>query len=111
MKKAKSFFTKLLILLAISTLLTSCMTTKTCVGEYKEIQEEEYVYAKGKQFYIFWGLLPIGRTNVNTPADGNCEIITRYNFGDVLISSLTCGVINSYSIKVKAKRKEKQIVK
>lgn len=109
MKKTKSSITRLLILLVISTLVSSCMTTKTCVGEFKETQAMQYTYAKGKQFYAFWGLIPIGRTNVNTPGDGNCEVITRFNFGDILINSLTLGVINSYSIKVKAKRKETAI--
>jgi hypothetical protein len=82
------------------------MTTKTSVGEYKEQQGKEYTYAKGKQIWLFWGIVPIGRTNVNTPSDGNCEIITRFNFTDALISVLTVGIVTTYSIKVKAKRSE-----
>jgi hypothetical protein len=81
------------------------MTTKTNVGEYKELPGHEYTYAKGKQMWLFWGLVPLGRTNVNTPSDGNCEVITRFNFGDFLISALTVGILTSYSIKVKAKKK------
>jgi hypothetical protein len=75
--------------------LNSCMTTKTSVGMYKETEGNEYTYAKGKQFWLFWDAMPLGRTNVNTPKDGNCEIVTRHNFGDVLISGLTGGIINS----------------
>lgn len=98
----------LIVILALtfSSSLTSCMTTKTSVGEYTEAQGSEYTYAKGKQFWLFWGLLPMGRTNVNTPGDGNCEVITKFNFGDVLISGLTGGLVTSYSIKVKAKKVE-----
>jgi len=96
---------KLLSLTIIVTfLLSSCMTTKTQVGQYKELQGKTYKYDKGKQFWIFWGLVPIGRTSVNTPSDGNCEIITKFKFGDFLISSLTGGLLTSYTIKVKAKR-------
>jgi len=91
---------------AISSMLTSCMTTKTSVGAFKETQGNEYTYAKGKQFWLFWGILPLGRTNVNTPGDGNCEVITRFNVGDALISGLTGGIVTSYSIKVKAKKKQ-----
>ncbi|HRK27529.1 MAG TPA: hypothetical protein PK239_09595 [Chitinophagales bacterium] len=106
MKKIKSFFFLLLITVAISSMLTSCMTTKTIVGAFKETQGNEYTYAKGKQFWLFWGILPLGRTNVNTPGDGNCEVITRFNVGDFLISGLTGGIVTSYSIKVKAKKKQ-----
>ncbi len=83
---------------------SSCMTTKTNVGAYKETVGNEYTYAKGKQIWLFWGLVPIGRTNVNTPGNGNCQVITKFNFGDVLISGLTGGIITTYSIKVKAKK-------
>ena len=61
-------------------------------------------YAKGKQIWFFWGILPFGRTSVNTPGDGNCQVITRYNLVDALISGLTGGIVTSYTIKVKAKR-------
>lgn len=80
------------------------MTTKTSVGAYKQTQGEVYKYAKGKQLWIFWGLLPIGRTNVNTPGDGNCEIVTRHTIGDAIISIVTFGILTSYTIKVNAKR-------
>lgn len=106
MKKIKSFLFLLLMTVAISSMLTSCMTTKTSVGAFKETQGNEYTYAKGKQFWLFWGILPLGRTNVNTPGDGNCEVITRFNVGDALISCLTGGIVTSYSIKVKAKKKQ-----
>lgn len=84
--------------------LSSCLTTKTSVGDFREIKGDEYTYAKGKQLWLFWGILPLGRTDVNTPGDGNCEVITRFNFSDCLITGLTAGFISSYTIKVKAKR-------
>jgi hypothetical protein len=80
------------------------MTTKTNVGAYRETQGEEYTYAKGKQMWLFWGLIPLGRTSVSTPADGNCQVITRYNVGDAIISSLTGGIFTTHTIKIKAKR-------
>ena len=98
--KMKFLMLSVLILSAIS----SCMTTKTNVGTYRETQGEEYTYAKGKQMWLFWGLIPLGRTSVSTPADGNCQVITRYNFGDAIISSLTGGIFTTHTIKIKAKR-------
>ncbi|MDD4149239.1 MAG: hypothetical protein PHE33_04365 [Bacteroidales bacterium] len=50
------------------------------------------------------GIVPIGKTSVNTPGDGNCEVVTRFTVGDALISGLTGGILTSYSIKVKAKK-------
>ncbi|MBU0613717.1 hypothetical protein KJ766_00310 [Patescibacteria group bacterium] len=91
-------------ILFMASIFTSCMTTKTNVGAYREKQGSVYTYAKGKQFWLFWGFIPLGRTSVNTPGDGDCQVVTRYNFGDVLISGLTGGLVSAYTIKVKAKR-------
>lgn len=95
-----------LLAITVSTSLTSCMTTKTSVGAFQETQGSEYTYAKGKQIWLFWGIMPLGRTSVNTPGDGNCQVITRFNLGDALITSLTGGIVTTYSIKVKAKKKQ-----
>lgn len=105
MKKIKSSLFILLLLVGVTSMLTSCLTTKTTVGAYQQTQGSEYTYAKGKQLWLFWGLFPLGRTNVNTPSDGNCEVVTKYNFGDFLIMGLTGGILRSYTIKVKAKSK------
>ncbi len=105
MKNIKTIFFRLAIILCIAVVVSSCLTTKTSVGPYKETQGEEYTYAKAKQMWLFWGIFPLGRTNVNTPSDGNCEVITRFKFSDVLISGITGGILTSYSITIKAKRK------
>lgn len=103
MKKVK----RLLLVLPITLLLmSSCMMTKTSVGTYKESVGKEYTYDKGKQMWLFWGVLPIGRTDVSTPVNGSCEVITKFKFTDLLISGLTGGIVTSYSIKVKAKKQE-----
>lgn len=96
----------LLLGLVLCVTMTSCLTTKTEVGAYRETKGNPYTYAKGKQLWLFWGIVPIGRTSVNTPSDGNCEVITRFNVADALISGLTGGILTSYTIKVKAKRME-----
>ena len=102
--KTKRFVLKLAAIVLFPVLLSSCMMTKTNVGAYKESAGKEYTYAKGKQMWLFWGLVPLGRTDVSTPTDGRCEITTKYKFTDVLIGGLTGGILTSYSIKVKAKR-------
>jgi hypothetical protein len=85
------------------------MTTKTSVGAYKETAGNEYTYARGKQIWLFWGLVPLSRTNVNTPVNGNCEVITRFNVGDIIISSVTAGFVRTQTIKIKAKRTDIQV--
>jgi hypothetical protein len=97
---------KLLLITSLALTMVSCMTTKTPVGKYIETPGKEYTYAKGKQFWIFWGILPAGRTNVNTPSDGNCQVVTKYTFIDLLISGCTGGLVTSYTIKVEAKKPE-----
>jgi len=104
MKKFKSI---LIVTLAAGFLLSSmssCVATKTNVGRYNELPEEPYQFSKGKQLWLFWGLLPLGRKNVSTPYDGDCQVHTRFNFGDVLISALTGGILTSYTIKVNVKK-------
>jgi hypothetical protein len=96
----------IMLSIILATTFTSCMVTKTNVGTFKEEQGKDYVYSKGKQVWFLWGLIPIGRTNVSTPADGSCQVITKYNFGDLLIFGLTAGVFKSYTIKIKAKQTE-----
>lgn len=105
MRKLKTRILILALAAIFSTILPSCMTTKTSVGQYKELQGDEYTYAKGKQVWLFWGVIPLGRTNVNTPGDGNCLVTTKLNIGDFLISGLTCGVVTTQTIKIKAKKK------
>lgn len=104
MTKIQSLTLLGVVLITISTSMTSCMTTKTDVGAYREKQGNDYTYAKGKQLWLFWGIMPLGRTSVNTPGDGNCQVVTRFNAGDFLISGVTFGIITSQTIKVKAKK-------
>ncbi len=95
-----NFIAFVIVLLSLS----ACMTTKTQVGTYREQQGEQYTYAKAKQIWLFWGVFPVGRASANTPASGNCEVVTRRNLGDVIISSLTLGIVSTYTIKINAKK-------
>ncbi len=104
MKRFKTSFVAMISIAIISLSLNSCMMTKTSVGEYKQQTGEEYTYAKGKQLWLFWGIMPLGRTSVATPPDGNCEVVTKLKFGDFLISGITVGILTSQTIKVNAKK-------
>ena len=96
----------MLVVMTVSLLLPSCYGTRTAVGNYRELVKVEkadtYTYAKGKQAYLFWGLIPLGRTQVATPADGSCQIRTCANFADVLVEALTGGIVTMRTIKVLA---------
>lgn len=105
--RTSRIFVASVFMLAVLTLLPSCMTTRTSVGSYRETEGDEYVYAKGKQCYLFWGLVPLGRARVATPADGNCEVRTRYGFWDAFLSVITGGIFEMQSIRVYAKHPQK----
>ena len=47
---------KFLILGTALLMLSACRTTKTDVGQFRETPTEDYVYAKGKQVWLFWGI-------------------------------------------------------
>ena len=82
------------------------MSTRTNVGNFKEMSQVDkskvYNYSKGKQCYLFWGLVPLGRRSVATPASGSCQVRTYYNFWNALLSTITGGIFSMQTIKVKA---------
>ncbi len=82
---------KLLLLISIvvcGIMMQSCMTTRTPVGDYYQAQHTER-YSKSKQAWLFFGLVPLGRTHTNTPNDGRpCMIEEKYTFGDVVLNGL-----------------------
>ena len=93
-------------IIAVAILLisfSSCMMTKTPVGAYLETPGKEVTFDNGKQFWLFWGIMPIGRTHVNTPSNGNCQVTTKIRLTDFIISGLTGGIVTSTSIKVEVK--------
>lgn len=92
----------LLIIATISLLLSSCMVTKTDVGQYRMQEGESVTYSKAKQIWLLG--IPLGRTKVATPESGDCQIITKYNVSDVLVKTLTGGTVKTYTIKVKVKK-------
>ncbi len=96
----------LLLGLLCALTLTSCYGTKTSVGAYREnIKVDDiatYNYSKGKQMYLFWGFLPMGRAQVATPHHGNCQIKTRHGLLDMLLTFVTGGLFSMQTIKVKA---------
>lgn len=95
---------KLSIILVALFMMNSCMTTKTTVGNYESVPGTEYTYDKVKQVWLFWGVVPIGRKNADTPESGDCKITTKFKFVDFLVTTLTAGIVVTYTIKVEAKK-------
>ena len=96
--------TKAIIMILVATMLSSCMTTKTSMNKYKETPGQTYKYSKGKQCYLFWGLVPIGRPSVATPVGEPCQVRTSFRLFDAICSSITGGIFSMQTIKVVAKR-------
>ena len=78
-------------------LLQSCYITKTPVGAYSSQSGMPMRYSKGKQVWLF-GLIPLGRTHINTPAT-DFMIEGKQTFGDYLITFVTLGIIETRTIK------------
>ena len=96
----------LLLVLSVLMFLPSCMTTNTNVKNYDDLDGQEYYYAKGKQNYLFWGLLPLGKPNIQVPEDEPCQIRTTTTFVDGLVSDLTIGIFSMQSVRVLTKRQQ-----
>lgn len=95
--------TKVIVMILTVCLLSSCMTTRTSMNKYKETSGQTYKYSKGKQCYLFWGLVPIGRTSVSTPVGEPCQVRTSFRLFDAICSSITGGIFSMQTIKVMAK--------
>ncbi|MCQ2958662.1 MAG: hypothetical protein MJ198_00540 [Bacteroidales bacterium] len=112
---------KLLIFISSVVLFTSCYTTWTTVGNYKQLESQglsSYKYDQAKQFYLFGGLIPLGHNHANVP-DEPCEIKEKFKFTDFLISTVTCEIFTCRTIQVYAlkgyspapsKQQEEQII-
>ena len=95
--------TKVIIMILVATMLSSCMTTRTSMNGYKEASGKTYKYSQGKQCYLFWGLIPIGRTSVSTPEGEPCQVRTSFRLFDAVCSYITGGIFSMQTIKVVAK--------
>ena len=92
------------VLFLATFLFSSCMVTKTSVGKYKEQEGKSYSYDKGKQYWLLWGIMPMGNQQVSTPTTGSCQISEKYTIFDMVISGITGGILTSRTIEVRAKR-------
>lgn len=95
----------LFILVVIATVLSlpSCFGTRTAVGNYAQevrVKQEEYKYSRGKQVYLLWGLIPLGRKQVAIPEHTPYQIRTRMNVADLLVFWLTAGIVDMQTIQV-----------
>ena len=96
----------IVLFLSMLLFLPSCMTTQTSVRNFDEISGQDYYYAKGKQNYLFWGLMPLGKPNLSTPQVEPCQVRTEQSFVDGLVSTITAGIFCMQSVQIVAKRPE-----
>ena len=99
---------KVVLSIVLFVAVTSCMTTKTPVGKFTQTEGKTVTYSKAKQIYFLWGVFPLGRATAATPEDGNCQVVTKHNFGDFLITGLTGGIVSTQTIKVEVKKPKTQ---
>lgn len=87
-----------LLVLAVMS-LTSCYTNRVNVAGYTSDFGEEKMYDRAKQWYLFEGLIPLGRANLKTPADGVCQVRSYYSPLDALITLITGGLVSTRTVK------------
>lgn len=107
MKKNKMYISFNVIVVAILLTFSSCMTTRTTIGEGPVGKgEAKKVCSKTKQVYLFWGLMSLGNSQPKVPSHGNVQIKTSYNVADALVSGLTGGLFAMQTIKVLIKKED-----
>ncbi len=88
---------KLLLIIGVTLSLTSCMINHHVIGEGAKGSE----VARKKTVYIIGNRVSEVDTKSLAGNAQNYEIDTRSNFVDMLISSLTFGIVNTRTVTVK----------
>jgi len=88
---------KLLLVIGVSLSLTSCMINNHVIGEGAKGTE----ITRSKTVYIIGNRVSEVDTKALAGDAQNYEIDTRANFVDMLISSLTFGIVNTRTVTVK----------
>lgn len=103
--KLKSIIRPLILCLSFTLFLSSCMVTRTTVGDGPVGKRgHATVYSNAKQLYLFWGLVPLGRTQPAMPPHRNIQIKTSTNIVDLLITGVTGGLFSTQTVKVLVKK-------
>lgn len=97
---------KLLLIITLAMLSTSCMTTKTSVGNYDQQEGEKEKFDKDRSVWILWGIVPISQADAKTPRDGDCLVRTKMKLVDFLVFGITGGFVITYSVDVFVKEEE-----
>lgn len=80
---------------------SACLTHRHSVARGPiGAQGSTQVYAKMKQGFLFWGLIPLQKDNLELPQHGDYQIKTSFNVEDGLISLISCGIISYRTIKI-----------
>lgn len=92
---------KFILFILSIVVFTSCYTTKTYVGNYKQLSKtmQSYEYDQARQFYVISGLVPLGRPQPKMPNEP-CMIQVKSKFVDYLLSFGTFGILSSRTVEV-----------
>ncbi|MFT5822421.1 MAG: hypothetical protein ACI8ZM_003677 [Crocinitomix sp.] len=91
LKLTKQFF----LFACILSILSSCFVQQTTVGDVSDKTKTEK-YSKSKQFYLFWGLIPLGKNEPRAPED-DYVVESKFKLGDFIISAVTGGIVSARS--------------
>lgn len=93
-----------LFMAVVAVLLSSCFATRTTIGDFNKLTDNGdtnvALVSKTKQCYAVSNLVPLGLKHAETPPSGNCQITTKYNALDMLVSMCTGNLFSMKTIKV-----------
>ena len=94
----------LILFVAMTALLSSCFTTQVTVGDIPDKAKTE-CYSKSKQFYLFLGIVRVGKNDPKVPSKEEGFIVeSKFKFGDFLITGLTGGIVGARTSTVLAEK-------
>jgi len=99
----KAFMIRGILVIVIALSVSSCYVSRHNYGDFQELKENKNIntHDKEKQFYLFWGLIALGRTNLDKPDSiDHYRIVTKFNVLDSALSYLTEGLVSMKTYKV-----------
>ncbi len=94
----------ILLMTAVVAVLSSCYSTRTTVGDFNKLTDDGDtnvgIVSKTKQCYVIANLVPLSMKHAETPPSVNCQIVTKFNPLDMLVSTCTGGLFSMKTIKV-----------
>lgn len=92
----------LIFTLILSLGFSSCQVQRIQVGNYENQEGKSQIYEQGKNFHLFWDLVPLKEIEKNLSIQ-DYEIVQHRSLFDNIVYYGTIGIFSFHTVKIKYK--------